>query len=1203
MKDVEKGWRFFIDRGGTFTDIVGLSPEGELRVKKLLSENRGRYDDAAVFGMKDILGLSPGDNIRGKSISEVRMGTTVGTNALLERKGERTALIITRGFRDLLRIGYQNRPDIFALDIRLPEMLYEHVEELNERILADGTIEKGIDPLEVKEKLDAIREKGIDSLAVVLMNAYNFPVHEKMVEEVAKGLGFKQVSISHDVVPLIKMVGRGDTTVVDAYLSPILLNYINTICSKIGDYRDGTVIRFMQSSGGLIDRDLFRGRDCILSGPAGGIIGGVRISRMAGFNNIITFDMGGTSTDVAHYSVDLERSLENEVAGVRIRAPMLKIHTIAAGGGSILKFEDGRLKVGPESAGADPGPMCYRKGGPLTVTDANLFLGRIQPDHFPRVFGPGGNMEIDRGPVEKAFTELKERVNRETGMEKTSEEIARGFLDIAVENMAQAIKTISTMRGYDVKDHVLCTFGGAGGQHACGIADSLGMKKVLIHPLAGVLSAYGMGLADVRTIKGKTMEIVFDGSIRPILARSISDLKAEVIEHLEEQGFDPEEITMKVRCHLKYRGTDSSLVVPYAGIEGTCKGFLNIHKGHFGFIMEGKELVLETLEVEGICKSRQRMEYRCRKPVEHEGRRDERRIHSSRGWTKWRIVNRSSLKPGSEISGPALMIEETATIVVEDGWKAEVSTRHELILTRIEELTIEKDDPAVADPIKLEIFNRMFMAIAEQMGYSLQNTSYSVNIKERLDFSCAIFDGKGGLVANAPHIPVHLGSMSSAVIRWLSDSHDTIREGDAYLVNSPYHGGTHLPDITVITPVFHGGKEPAFFVASRGHHSDIGGRTPGSMPPNSSTIVEEGVLSEGMKILENGKFKEKRVMNWLLSGRYPARDPGKNISDLLAQVAANEKGTFELKKLMTTYGVETVLWYMKHVQKNAELCVRNLICDLSEGAATVVMDQGTAVALSVKLDKENKRALIDLSGTSEQVDSNFNAPTSVCTAAVLYSFRSLLSRDIPLNSGCLLPLDIRIPEGSLLDPRPPAAVAAGNVETSMFITDALFEALGKLAGSQGTMNNLTFGNERCQYYETICGGTGGGNGFDGCDAVHSHMTNTKITDPEILEARYPVVLEEFSIRKGSGGGGRYRGGNGVIRRIRFLEKMTVSILSQHRKVAPRGLFGGGEGQKGINLLIRKNGEEEILPGCATFEVESGDRFQVETPGGGGYGPS
>ncbi len=1202
MKENGGPWQFFIDRGGTFTDIVGLSPDGNIEVRKVLSDNPFRYKDAGIQGIREILKIRDGDPIPKGLISSIRMGTTVGTNALLERKGQRTALITTKGFKDILRIGYQNRPDLFSLKIELPELLYDHVEEIDERILAEGKVEKDLNKIEVNEVLDRLRSMNFQSIAIVLMNSYRYPSHEKMVRDLASRKGFEQISTSHEASPLIKIVGRGDTTVVDAYLSPILLSYIKGLRNELGPDNQDIDLLFMQSSGGLVDHSSFKGKDCILSGPAGGIIGAVGTSVSEGFENIITFDMGGTSTDVARYGGELERTLENQVAGVRIKAPMLRIHTIAAGGGSIIRFDDGRFQVGPDSAGADPGPASYRRGGPLTLTDANLLLGRIHPDHFPEVFGEDGNLPLDLETVSKKFLELSKQVEEETGIPINSREIAEGFVNVAVMNMSQAIKTISTMRGYDVSDHALCCFGGAGGQFACRVADTLGIERVFIHPLAGVLSAYGMGLAEIRSIREKTVEKLIDKDLLDRFTNMEDNLKEAVMKDMQSQGVDPSLIDFETILHVKYIGTDTPIPISSNDPYNAIRNFESAHRERFGFVMEDREIVLETLQVEGIGGSKSL-------PVYHE--RERKHLPQSSCQTELYIEGdlrsvqhyvRENLSPGAVLSGPCIVTEETGTTILEEGWEGRITSSKGLLLSRKYSVKREEAPGTGVDPVRLEIFNRLFISVAERMGYSLRNTACSVNIKERLDFSCAVFDRSGNLVANAPHIPVHLGSMSDSVRWWLKDGFESIQAGDVYLVNSPYHGGTHLPDLTVITPFFLEGRaEPDFFVASRGHHSDIGGKTPGSMPHDSKSIEEEGILSTGFKIVDEGIFLEEKVKGWLLSPPHPARDPNQNISDLKAQIAANEKGISELKAMVDRYSRDTVIAYMKHVQNNAEESVRSALEKVPEGKTILEMDDGSKISVRIDIDRTKRCAIVDFSGTSSQLGSNFNAPRSVCKAAVLYVFRSLVKKDIPLNEGCLIPLEIRIDEGSMLDPVPPAAVAAGNVETSMFIADAILGALGVQAGSQGTMNNLTFGNDNFQYYETICGGSGAGDGFNGTDAVHSHMTNTRITDPEVLELRYPVVLKEFSIRSGSGGYGRYQGGNGVKRRIRFLEDATVSILSQHRRIPPRGFKSGGDGKTGLNSIIRKNGTVEIMEGCATVKMKKGDSVSIDTPGGGGFG--
>ena len=1196
-----ESWEFWIDRGGTFTDIVAKSPEGKLFTHKLLSDDPEHYEDAAMHGVRHILeSLSEGP-IRSEEISSIKMGTTVGTNALLERKGEPTALITTEGFRDALRIAYQNRPDIFALNIRLPELLYDRVAEIQERYAARG---EEIVPLDIehsREELQRIYDTGIRSVAIVLMHAYRYPEHELQLKGIAEKIGFSHISLSHEVSPLMKFVSSGETTVVDAYLSPVLKRYIDMITKKLDESGGKTQLLFMQSGGGLTDSRYFRGRDCILSGPAGGIVGAVRTSEMSGFKNIITFDMGGTSTDVAHYSGEYERSFETELAGVHLRSPMLHIHTVAAGGGSVLHFDSGRFRTGPDSAGSDPGPACYRKGGPLTVTDCNLMLGRIQPDHFPHVFGPEANMPLDTNIVVRKFEELAKEVAEFTGEDYSPEKVAEGFLKVAVENMANAIKKISIQRGYDIKNYTLCCFGGAGAQHACRVADSMSLKTVFIHPFAGVLSAYGMGLADQRILKEHAVEKVLSDELVRKLSVEFARMEAEGKDEMLAQGVREENISSLHKVHVKYMGTDTPLIVDSGSREEIADAFNREHRKRFGFIMEDKELVVEAISVETVGAGEKMVENETLFSENESEKTNFTRMYTHGSFHRIPIIKRTSLKPGAEIKGPSIIAEENTTVVIEPGWEAEITENNCLVIRKVEKVSEIRDIGTEADPVMLEIFNNRFMSIAEQMGYTLQNTAYSVNIKERLDFSCAVFDRKGNLVANAPHIPVHLGSMGESV-RSIIDQFRDMQEGDVYMINSPFRGGTHLPDITVISPVFIE-DQPVFYVASRGHHADIGGISPASMPPGSTHIEEEGVMTDGMRIVEQGHFLEEGVNEWLLYSKNPVRNPQQNIADLRAQVAANEKGAIELKRLAEAFSLETVEAYMRHVQDNAEEAVRSVISQLKDGDSVQVFDDGSEIRVKVSIDRENREAKIDFNGSSAQHPGNFNAPVAVCRAAVLYVFRTLVQENIPLNEGCLKPLDIHIPEGSMLNPEYPAAVVAGNVETSQAIVDALLTALGVMAGSQGTMNNLTFGNAEHQYYETICGGSGAGDGFNGTDTVHTHMTNSRITDPEVLEWRFPVLLEEFSIRQGSGGRGKYSGGNGAVRKIRFLEPMKVAILSGHREVEPAGLNGGENGKAGRNYIVKRDGVILELGGKAECSLNPGDVIVIETPGGGGFGES
>ena len=1216
-------WQFWIDRGGTFTDIVAKGDDGTILTQKLLSENPDHYQDAAIQGIRDILGLTPDQPLPSHKIQAVKMGTTVATNALLEHKGERVVLLITKGFRDALRIGYQNRPDIFAREIILPEMIYEQVIEIEERINANGENVTPLNVEQVKQDLKTAYDQGIRSCAIVLMHGYRYSHHEKQIAEIAQQLNFPQISVSHQVAPLMKLVSRGDTTVVDAYLSPILRRYVEQVASQLNlSNHNTTQLLFMQSNGGLVDAKHFQGKDSILSGPAGGIVGAVKTSQIAGYDQIISFDMGGTSTDVAHYAGEYERNLETEIAGVRLKTPMMAIHTVAAGGGSIVEFDGSRYRVGPASAGAYPGPAAYGNGGPLTITDCNVKVGKLQPQFFPHVFGKNQDEPLNVETVEAKFQELTAKI----GDNRPPEAVASGFLAIAVEKMANAIKKISLEKGYDVSQYTLCCFGGAGGQHACLIADALGMKRVLIHPYAGVLSAYGIGLADIRVLREQTVEakltsdLDLDSIFSPLIADAQQELSQQVNSSsptipfsktnapLNKGGWGDRNITTQQKVHLKYEGTDSPLLVNYDSGEAMEQEFQTLHQQRYGFVMEGKPLVVDAVSVELIYQT----ETLTEKTIPRQRETPPQPITTVSVYLgdKWRdtpVYQREDLQPQDIISSPAIIIEPTGTNIIELGWEATVNNHGHLILTKqaeAESLTVQPTATEKPDPVLLEIFNNLFRSIAEQMGTTLQNTSYSVNIKERLDFSCAIFDQNGQLVANAPHIPVHLGSMSESVGSLIKAQQGNLKRGDVYVLNNPYNGGTHLPDITVITPVFTDNSlSPLFYVASRGHHADIGGITPGSMPPHSTSIEEEGVLLDNFLLVEDGQFQEDSLLEKLTTGKYPVRNVTQNIADLQAQIAANEKGVQELLRMVEQFSLETVQAYMFHVQNNAETAVKKVIERLQEGSYRTELDTGGHIQVKISRPSNGWEgcAKVDFTGTSPQQESNFNAPAAVCKAAVLYVFRTLVDDNIPLNAGCLNPIDIIIPEGCLLNPIPPAAVVAGNVETSQLVVDALYGALGVMAASQGTMNNFTFGNERYQYYETICGGAGAGNGFNGADAVQTHMTNSRLTDPEVLEWRFPVLVEQFSIRENSGGNGRYRGGNGVIRRIKFLEAMTAGILSGRRQFAPFGLAGGESGKMGRNAVERKDGTIEVLESTATVEMEAGDVFIVETPGGGGYG--
>ena len=1189
---MSSGWQFWIDRGGTFTDIVARGPDGGYVTRKLLSEAPEHYDDAALQGIRDILGAEGDAPVPPDRVEAVRMGTTVATNALLERKGERTLLVVTKGFADQLRIGYQNRPRIFDLHIRLPEILYAEVVEADERLGPHGETVRPLDEAKLAADLARAHGEGFRAVAICLMHGYRHTAHEAAAEAIARRAGFDQVSVSHKVSPLMKFVSRGDTTVVDTYLSPILRRHVERMASALG----GARLLFMQSNGGLVDARRFQGKDAILSGPAGGIVGAVETARAAGFERIIGFDMGGTSTDVSHYAGSYERAFETEVAGVRMRAPMLDIHTVAAGGGSILHFDGRRFQVGPDSAGANPGPACYRRGGPLTVTDCNLMLGRLLPEFFPRIFGPGRDEALDVGTVRSRFAELADRI----GDGRTAEAVAEGFLRIAVENMANAIKRISIERGHDVTDYALNCFGGAGGQHACAVADALGIETVLIHPFAGVLSAYGMGLADIRVLRETAVEAPLAEVDRAEAA--FERLEALAREEMAAQGVPPERVEAFRRLHVRYDGTDSPLTVPFGPEAAVRESFEDQHRRRFGFVSETKGLVVEAAALELVGRTDRAGEPTVAGSSSEAVPEAETRLFADGRMQAAAVHVRAKLGSGARVAGPAVIVEDTATTVVEPDWEARLTESGNLLLRRVRPLARKAPSGTEADPVLLEVFNNMYMSAAEQMGATLAATASSVNIKERLDFSCAIFDPDGELVANAPHIPVHLGSMSESVQSIIRSRAGTMEPGDVFMLNAPYNGGTHLPDVTLITPVFApGGGAIWFYVASRGHHADIGGITPGSMPPDSRHIEQEGVLFDDVRAVRGGRFLEEEVLALLEGARYPARNPAENLADFRAQIAANQKGVEELHKMVAHFGLDTVQAYMRHVRDNAEESVRRVLDALRPGSFEIETDQGWRIAVDVSIDKEARRAVLDFSRSSGQVDGNFNAPTAVCMAAVLYVFRCLCGVDIPLNAGCLKPLDIRVSEPSILRPRYPAAVVAGNVETSQYVTDTLFGALNAVAESQGTVNNFTFGNARYQYYETICGGSGAGEGFDGAHAVHVHMTNTRLTDPEILEWRYPVRLESFEIRRGSGGKGRWRGGDGVRRRVRFLEPMTAAILSSHRRVPPYGLAGGESGEPGRNSVVRTDGSTEVLLGADRTEMNAGDIFVIETPGGGGWG--
>ena len=1194
-------WQFWIDRGGTFTDIVALRPDGRLVTHKLLSEHPERYSDAAVQGIRDLLGLRDQEPLPADRIQVVKLGTTVATNALLERKGERTLLVTTAGFADAMAIGYQNRPSLFALKIERPPALYAEVVEVRERIGAHGQLIQPLDLADAEFQLRAARSKGFHACAVVLMHGYRYPQHEAALAELARRLGFSQISVSHEVSPLMKLVSRGDTTVVDAYLSPALRRYVDQLAERL----PAVTLQIMQSSGGLVEAKRLRGKDAILSGPAGGIVGAVQTSALAGMTKIIAFDMGGTSTDVSHYAGEYERSFETEIAGVRLRSPVLQIHTVAAGGGSICSFDGTRLRVGPQSAGALPGPAAYRRGGPVTLTDCNVMVGKLRAEFFPQVFGSSGDLPLDTDAVADRFAQLTGVIGATTSRGGTAAELATDFLRIAVDNMANAIKKISVQRGHDVTEYSLTSFGGAGGQHACLVADALGIQTVFVHPLAGVLSAYGIGLADVRVLKPQAVEAPFDQATLEDLAPAFAGLEAAGRREVAAQAVPAEHICVVQRLSVKYQGTDSPLEVTRADRNSMEAEFERNYRTRFGYLMAGRPLMIESIIVECIGTTERGAE-RAPAFAPRQGTLAPLAIHPVFCGDRWQqapFFERDALRPGDLIDGPAVIREANATTVIEPGWRAALTPLNHLLLRREVPYKAALIVDTTVDPLRLELFNNLFMSIAEQMGEALAKTAYSVNIKERLDFSCALFDGDAQLVANAPHMPVHLGSMGESVLAILRSYAGRMQPGDVYVLNAPYAGGTHLPDITAVMPVYcaAGAARPEFFVAARGHHADVGGITPGSMPARSVHIDEEGVLIDGVLLVHADKFLETEMRALLGSGRYPARNIDQNIADLRAQVAACQRGANELSQAVAQFGLGVVRAYMGHVLDQGEEFVRRALGGLRDGKFEYAFDDGAKIQVAIRIDHARREATIDFSGTSPQQPNNFNAPQAVALAAVLYVFRTLVADDIPINAGCMRPLHIVVPEGCMVYPRYPAAVVAGNVETSQVITDALYGALGVLAASQGTMNNFTFGNDEHQYYETICGGAGAGADFDGCDAIQTHMTNSRLTDPEVLEWRYPVRLEAFRIRAGSGGRGLHRGGNGVERRIRFLAPMTAVILANHRRVAPFGLQGGQPGAVGRNWVERASGIREDFGGTAEMALQAGDVFVIETPGAGGFG--
>jgi 5-oxoprolinase (ATP-hydrolysing) len=1188
-------FQFWIDRGGTFTDIVAKHPDGRLTSHKYLSEAPGQYADAAVHAMRDIMGVAVDAPFPSADVSAIKMGTTVATNALLERDGEPTLLLITKGFKDALLIGQQHRADLFALKPTRPEPLYTDVIEAHERVMADGTVEQALDEAACRTALEDAYGRGLRAVAIAFVHGYRHTAHEDRAGAIAAEVGFKQISLSHMVSPLMKLVPRGDTTVADAYLSPILRRYVSQVQDAVGDTR----LYFMQSNGGLAAASAFEGKDAVLSGPAGGIVGAAKSGARAGVSHLIGFDMGGTSTDVSHYAGEYERVFDTVVAGVRMTVPMMDIHTVAAGGGSICTIRDGRFQVGPASAGAYPGPAAYGRGGPITVTDCNVLLGKLQPDLFPAVFGEKGDEPLNVDATRAGFEALRETLMADTGTDMSVHEMAEGFLRVAVEHMARAIKKVSVMRGHDIKKYGLLTFGGAGGQHACLVADALGITRVVVPPFSGVLSALGMGLADQRVIEEQALECALDDVATIQAAAQTVETRAQ--DALSAQGVPRGKQALHTSVRLKYQGTDTTLSVPLANAQTMRTAFEAAHKQSFGFTEKDQPITAEAVEAEAVGGAAETA-LDIKATGLETGAQHSRTFYTEGAVREAAIHTRERLKPGHDVPGPAVILENGGTTLVEPGWTAILSANDTLMLTRTEAKTRGDISTDCVDPIMLEIFNNLFMSVAEEMGGVLAKTAHSVNVKERLDFSCAVFDADGQLIANAPHMPVHLGSMGESVSAIMRARAGTMKPGDVFMLNDPMAGGTHLPDITVVTPVFlDDAQAPAFYVASRGHHADVGGLSPGSMPPHSRTLTEEGIRFTDFHLVKAGTFAEADVTAALRSGPYPARNISQNLADLKAQIAANERGAAQVRRLVNDFGADVVAAYMGHVQDNAEEAVRRVIAKLKDGEARYGMDCGAEVVVKLTVDREAREITVDFTGTSDTQPNNFNAPLAVTKAAVLYVFRTLTGEDIPLNAGCLKPIQLIVPGGCMLNPNAGAAVVAGNVETSQVVTNALFLAANTMAGAQGTMNNLTFGNERYQYYETIAGGTGAGNGFTGTDAIQSHMTNSRLTDVEVMEWRYPVLIEEFGVRAHSGGAGKWQGGNGATRTIRFLEDMELAILSGHRAEGPPGLAGGGTGAPGITRVQQPDGSQQTLGAADQVTLKAGGSVTIETPGGGGYG--
>jgi len=1189
--ETPRGWEFWIDRGGTFTDVIGRAPDGTEQSAKLLSVSPA-YADAAVEGMRRMLGVAPVAPFPAERVASIKLGTTVATNALLERKGAKTLLLTTRGFADALVIGDQARPSLFALDIVKSEPLFAGVVEADERLDAAGAVLRPLDEAALAAALPRAAAQGFESIAIAFLHADLNPAHERRAGELARDAGFRFVSLSSDVSPLPRFVPRAETSVVDAYLTPVLRSYVAALEAELA----GAPLYFMTSAGALARAGAFRGRDALVSGPAGGVVGvaGVAGARagLGGAAAVLGFDMGGTSTDVCRYAGVLERRDTAKVADAKVRAPMLDVETVAAGGGSILHFDGLRARVGPMSAGADPGPACYGRGGPATVTDANLVLGRLDPARFPSVFGPRGDAPLDPAAAEARLAELAAAMGA-----PGARAAAEGFLAVAVEQMAGAIRRISTERGFDPRRHALVAFGGAAGQVACDVAEALGISEVLCPAYASVLSAWGIGQARMRAIRSAGLGAALDAAGLATAGALAERLAGEAQAALAEQGAAAGEAEQ--RLYLSYVEADAALPVPLGDLASVRTSFEAAHRRLFGFIEPQRPILIASVEAEaseGPSPSTGGVGGGGRSP------------RSSRSRSADAAPSLPSPAPPSPSprAGGGLIVRPDTQIFVAPGWRADEAADGLVRLVRVGRVVrAAATNTSKPDPVTLELYNRRFMGIAEAMGAALERTAHSVNIKERLDFSCALFDAGGGLVANAPHMPVHLGSMGASV-RAVRERHPVLAPGEAFALNSPYAGGTHLPDITVVMPVFSAGPqsgapEPAFFVAARGHHADVGGMQPGSMPPFSHGIDEEGVLLDALPIMRRGVFLEAETRAALASGQWPARAPDRNVADLKAQIAACQAGAAAVEALIAEHGAAEVARYMGFVQANAEAAVRRAIGVLKDGAARMPMDGGGEIVVSASVDAAKGEAVLDFTASSAQLPSNFNAPASVVDAAALYVFRCLVDDDIPLNAGCLTPLRIVTAEGSMLNPRPPAAVVAGNVETSQHIVDALFAALGVMAASQGTMNNFTFGDDARQYYETICGGAGATARAPGASAVHTHMTNSRLTDPEILERRFPVRLEAFEVRRGSGGAGAHPGGDGARRRIRFLAPMEAALLSTRRTVAPQGLAGAQPGLPGSQRLITPTGAVKELEGCFSIAVRPGDVIEIETPGGGGYG--